>query len=82
MKVIYPPCKKCGASHGMGMKDTLTGEIEPIDICKDCLFTEWRENMRCMTSDGIKNSAEELNHLEMSEELNRLEKELLSGKED
>ena len=37
-KVIYPPCKYCGATHGMGFEDTETGVITPIDVCKDCLF--------------------------------------------
>lgn len=35
---IYPPCKYCGATHGMGIDNMETGEIEPIDVCKDCLF--------------------------------------------
>jgi hypothetical protein len=39
MKAIYyPPCRKCGATHGMGIENMETGEIEPIDLCKDCLF--------------------------------------------
>ena len=37
-ELIYPPCKKCGNSHGMGIENMETGEIEPIDICKKCLF--------------------------------------------
>ncbi len=36
----YPPCKYCGASHGMGIENRETEEIEPIDICHDCLFKE------------------------------------------
>jgi hypothetical protein len=36
--IIYPPCKKCGANHGMGIEDMKTGKITPIDICKECLF--------------------------------------------
>jgi len=35
---IYPPCKKCGASHGMGLENMETGEIEPIEYCRSCLF--------------------------------------------
>lgn len=34
----YPPCKECGASHGMGIENMETGEITPIDICYDCLW--------------------------------------------
>jgi len=37
-EVIYPPCRKCGASHGMGIENMETGIIEPIDLCRDCLF--------------------------------------------
>jgi len=29
-EVIYPPCKYCGKSHGMGVEDMETGKIEPI----------------------------------------------------
>ncbi len=36
--IEYPPCKKCGASHGMGIENMETGEIEPIDLCRNCLF--------------------------------------------
>lgn len=36
--VVYPPCKKCGASHGMGIEDMQTGVITPIDICRECLW--------------------------------------------
>lgn len=38
---IYPPCKKCGKYHGMGVKNSQTGHIEPIDLCKECLFEPW-----------------------------------------
>lgn len=37
-EVVYPPCRKCGKSHGMGIETMATGEIEPIDLCRDCLF--------------------------------------------
>lgn len=36
--LIYPPCRKCGASHGMGLENMETGEIKPIDLCENCLF--------------------------------------------
>jgi hypothetical protein len=36
--VIYPPCKYCGASHGMGIEEMATGKIEPMDICSKCLW--------------------------------------------
>lgn len=36
--IDYPPCKICGVSHEMGMEDITTGEISPLDICRDCLF--------------------------------------------
>lgn len=34
----YPPCRKCGATHKMGIKNMETGEIQPIDLCRDCIF--------------------------------------------
>lgn len=33
-------CKKCGKSHGMGIKNTKTGEFTPMDVCYDCLWLE------------------------------------------
>ena len=36
--LIYPPCKICGKSHGMGIEERETGKIEPIDLCYDCLW--------------------------------------------
>lgn len=43
-ETIYPPCKKCGASHGMGIEEMSTGIIKPIDLCYNCLFFDfsWR----------------------------------------
>lgn len=32
------PCKKCGKSHGMGIKDMETGIHTPIDTCYDCMI--------------------------------------------
>ncbi len=37
--VEYPPCRKCGASHGMGIEEMSTGKIEPIDLCSPCLWS-------------------------------------------
>ncbi len=37
-EIIYPPCKKCGDSHGMGIEEMSTGKIEPMDICYNCLW--------------------------------------------
>lgn len=37
-EIIYPPCKKCGSSHGMGIEERDTGVITPIDLCYECLF--------------------------------------------
>ena len=34
----YLPCKKCGESHGIGIENMVTGEIDPIDYCLECLF--------------------------------------------
>jgi hypothetical protein len=34
----YPICRKCGSSHGIGMKNVQTGEIELLDICSTCLW--------------------------------------------
>lgn len=36
----YPPCKKCGASHGMGVKNMRTGKIDPLDKCYDCFWED------------------------------------------
>lgn len=81
--MILYDCKKCGAKHGMGIEDMETGNIEPIDYCKECLFeqvkidlpsafnlqSEWGGDARCMTSDG--------RNVNMADELNRIEKDLL-----
>lgn len=40
----YPPCKYCGASHGMGIEEMETGNITPIDICYDCLWSDYFPN--------------------------------------
>ncbi len=37
---IYPPCKHCGANHGMGIEDMVTGFITPMDICNTCLWKD------------------------------------------
>lgn len=37
-QLFYPPCKKCGCAHGMGIEDMETGVITPIDICRKCLW--------------------------------------------
>jgi len=37
-EVIYPPCKKCGVTHRMSIKNMETGDIEPLDICYNCVF--------------------------------------------
>lgn len=39
--IIYPPCRICGASHKMGVENTTTGEITPIDICYECLWKDF-----------------------------------------
>lgn len=36
--IEYPPCKKCGKSHGMGIEEMSTGKITPIDLCYECLW--------------------------------------------
>jgi hypothetical protein len=55
MKAIYyPPCRKCGATHGMGIENMETGEITPIDICEKCLF----DNVPKEVSEQIKISKE------------------------
>jgi hypothetical protein len=43
-ELVYPPCKKCGKSHGMGVEDMKTGVITPIDVCSKCLF-KWTYKM-------------------------------------
>ena len=37
-EVIYPPCRKCGKTHGMGIENIQTGEITPLELCYDCLW--------------------------------------------
>ena len=37
MNNVYPPCKYCGKSHEMSIENRETGEMEPMDICYDCL---------------------------------------------
>lgn len=34
----YPRCRKCEASHGMGVEEMATGKITPIDLCHKCLW--------------------------------------------
>jgi hypothetical protein len=64
----YPLFRKCGASHGMSMENMETGEIEPLDICRDCLFT--------VNSQSVFSP-----HLTL-EDLNEWEKRLQSWKND
>jgi len=45
-EVIYPPCKKCGAAHKMGVEEMATGKITPMDICYNCL---WFAEMKPIT---------------------------------
>lgn len=40
-EVTYPPCRKCGKLHCMGVKEESTGKIDPMDICYDCLWMRW-----------------------------------------
>jgi hypothetical protein len=42
---VYPNCKKCGASHGMGIETTSMGKIEPLDMCNKCLWTHTRRKL-------------------------------------
>jgi hypothetical protein len=73
--VIYPPCKKCGASHGMGIEDMATGKIESIDLCYRCLWEGFPIKM--------KNLKEVINLSEKEEILKRFlesaEKEILEN---
>jgi hypothetical protein len=39
-ELIYPPCKYCGASHGMGVEEMSTSEITPMDVCYTCLWKD------------------------------------------
>lgn len=43
-ELVYPPCKYCGASHGMGVEEMATGKIEPMDICYTCLWKPLKIN--------------------------------------
>jgi hypothetical protein len=63
MKMIeYPPCKYCGASHGMGIENMKTGEIKPLDICKECL---WKDSHINPVTDQIIIQTEEEMHKEL-----------------
>ena len=74
MKMIeYPPCKYCGARHGMGIENIETGEIEPLDICKECLWKD--SHINPVTEQIILKSEEEMHRdlgLLMLETLNNL----------
>lgn len=36
--IIYPPCKYCGSSHGMGIEEISNGKIDALDVCSNCLW--------------------------------------------
>ncbi len=68
-------CKNCGARHGMGLEDTTTGNIIPLDLCRDCLFggtvyrptqltCEWGGSLCGIVDGEIKNIADHLNETE------------------
>lgn len=66
----YPPCKKCGASHGMGIEETATGNITPIDLCYDCLWEGFPYELKNLYTkieleDDIEKMKEKLKNLEM-----------------
>ncbi len=42
--IEYPPCKKCGKSHGMGVEEMATGIITPMDVCSNCLYGSTKIN--------------------------------------
>ena len=72
-------CAECGTIHDTIVEDMKTGaRIEEINKCKDCLFkncfSEWGGFARSITCDG--------RNVNMAEELNRLEKEILDGREN
>lgn len=56
--LVYPPCKKCGKSHGMGIEEMATGKIDPIDLCYDCLWEGFPNHV---------NNIRELNDIEYKE---------------
>lgn len=35
-------CTCCGKEHGVVIEDKLTGECEPIDLCYQCIFGDWK----------------------------------------
>lgn len=35
-------CKKCGKEHGMVIEDKVTGKCEPLDLCYQCIFGDWK----------------------------------------
>jgi hypothetical protein len=36
--IIRSVCKECGIEHGMCVEVMATGELIPLDLCKNCLF--------------------------------------------
>ncbi len=67
----YLPCKKCGESHGIGIENMVTGEIDPIDYCLECLFQPYATKI-------IPNDVEDLEIArDFSAILNHLQKEIL-----
>ena len=49
----YPPCKYCGDSHGMGIKEMSTGKITPLDMCDKCFLEPCIDNFK-HTKDYLK----------------------------
>jgi hypothetical protein len=64
-------CVKCQKPHGMVLEDTITGEIEEIDMCYDCLFAGFKMNI--ITTQITLSDCENLNTKLVDELMDRLD---------
>jgi len=35
-------CKSCGKDHGIVMEHRVTGKSEPLEMCYECMFKDWK----------------------------------------
>lgn len=75
MSVTYPPCRKCGKSHGMGVEEMSTGIITPIDLCYECLWEGFPKHLKNLDQ-RVKLSESEEDYKGI---LERTEKDLLEN---
>lgn len=72
--IVYPACKKCGKSHGMGIEEMATGKITSIDVCYECLWGSVEFNK--LMDQEILNDVEE-----MKKYMEKIEYELIKENE-